>query len=173
MNIKVAAPTKLDYSLTITGDADIEAGASLDVDLGNNIVHYDSDGGWTHDTHDPTVSVTPLLSVESQASADLTFNVKTSLQVNVDNIIWYHLNMTPSMDTHLKFDGSATATAQHGQVCLDGNAAFTMEQEANLDWDLVVWHAKDHWGPNQLYSWSKPGFIHACKALDHSALLVV
>merc|ERR1712147_389686 len=39
--IKVAFPTSIDYSLDLSGEADVDAGASLDINLGSNIVKYD------------------------------------------------------------------------------------------------------------------------------------
>lgn len=164
VNIKVGFPTSLDYSVSLTGDADLEAGAMLDVDLGNNVVHYDSTKGWSHEVDQPKVSVSPLLTVTAKATADLKVDVKTSAQVNVDNIIWYHLNMAPALDTTLKFEGKGLF--HKDQVCLNGDASFDMSQEANLDWDLKVWHAKDHWGPKDLYSWSKPGIVKECKQIN-------
>lgn len=163
MTIKLKFPTSLDYSLTVSGDADLEAGAVLDVNLGNNMVKYDGAGGtgWSHEVDQAKVSVTPILSVDAKATADLKLDVKTSLQVNVDNIIWYHLNMAPSIDTKVTFEGKNLF--RNDRVCLNGDAALDMTQEADLDWDLKVWHAKDHWGPKNLYTWAKSGAISGCK----------
>lgn len=163
VNIKVAFPTSLDYTLTLSGEADLEAGAALDINLGNNIVKYDHVGGsgWSHEVDQAKVSVTPILSADAQATADLKLDVKTSFQVNVDNIVWYHLNMVPSLDTKLSFEGKNLL--HNDRVCLNGDAALDMTQEADLDWDLKIWHAKDHWGPSNLYTWSKPGIVSGCK----------
>jgi len=164
VNIKVAFPTALDYSLTLTGQADLEGGAQLDINLGDNVVNYDSVSGWSHQADKAKISVTPLLVANAKATADLKMTVKTSAQVNIDNIAWYHLNMKPSLDTQLQFQGSGLF--HHNRVCLHGDAAFDMEQEADLDWDLKIWHEKHHWGPSQLYTWSKSGIVSACKNID-------
>jgi len=175
--IKVAFPTSIDYDLDLSGEADVEAGAALDVNLGSNIVKYDGNQAegskWSHEVDSPKYSVTPLLTVNAKASADLKLNMKTSVQVNVDNIVWYHLNMAPSLDTKLTFD--AKSLFHNDRVCINGDPSFDMSQEANLDWDLKVWHAKDHWGPSHLYSWSKPGMINACKDIkigDNTSVIV-
>jgi hypothetical protein len=163
--ITVAFPTSLDYTLSLSGEADFEAGAVLDINLGDNVVKYDGNQAegskWSHQVSTPKVSVSPILSADAKATADLKLDVKTSAQVNVDNIIWYHLNMVPALDTKATFDGHNLF--HNDRVCLNGDAAFTMGQEADLNWDLKVWHAKDHWGPKQLFSWSKPGLVHGCK----------
>lgn len=175
--IVVAFPTSLDYSFTVSGEADLEAGASLDINLGDNVVKYDGNldekSRWSHEVGSPKVTVSPLLTANAKADADLKLDIKTSAQVNVDNIVWYHLNMKPALDTKLAFEGSNLL--HKDQVCLNGDAAFDMSQEADLDWDLKVWHAKDHWGPNSLYSWSKPGIVHECKdiKLANSSTVIV
>lgn len=162
--ISVAFPTSLDYNLDLSGEADLEAGAALDINLGSNIVKYDGNAEgtkWSHQVDQPKVSVTPLLTADTKATADLKLDVKTSAQVNVDNIVWYHLNMKPALDTKLSFQSKSLF--HNDRVCLNGDAAFDMGQEADLNWDLKVWHAKDHWGPKDLYSVSKPGIVQGCK----------
>jgi len=155
--IKVKFPTSLDYKLTVSGDADFEAGAVMDINLGDNIVQYDGAGGtgWSHKVEKAKVSVTPILTADAKADGDLKLDVKTSLQVNVNNILSYHLNMGPALDTKV--------SSHNDRVCLNGDAALDMTQEAKLDWDLKVWRAKAHWGPKQLYKWSKSGSVSRCK----------
>jgi len=175
MSIKVKFPTSLDYSLTVSGDADLEAGAVMDINLGNNMVKYDAVGGtgWSHEVDHAKVNVTPVLTVDAQADGNLKLDVKTSLQVTVDNIIWYHLNMTPALDTKVNFEFSDSF--HNDRVCLNGDAALDMTQEADLDWDLKVWHKKEHWGPEQLYTWSKAGLLYGCKdiKLGNAAAVIV
>jgi len=163
VSIKVAFPTSLDYSLTVSGDAELEAGAVMDINLGSNIVKYDGVGGtgWSHEVDQATVSVTPIISASAKATGDLKLDVKTSMQVNVDDIMWYHLNMVPAIDTKVNFEGEDRL--HKDRVCLNGDAALDMAQEADLDWDLKVWHAKEHWGPKNLYTWSKAGVVSGCK----------
>jgi len=177
--IYVAFPTSLDYTITLSGDTNIEAGAVLDINLGNNVVKYDANKAglfkskWTHEVDSPKYSASPLLTVDAKATGDLKLDVKTSAQVNVDNIVWYHLNMIPALDAKVTYKGSGLF--HNDQVCLDADPSFTMGQEANLDWNLLVWHEKDHWGPKQLYSWSKPGMVNGCKdiKLGNATSLVV
>uniref|UniRef100_A0A7S2BUE6 Uncharacterized protein n=1 Tax=Alexandrium andersonii TaxID=327968 RepID=A0A7S2BUE6_9DINO len=174
VTIKVGAPTSLEYSLKWNGQGEADAGATLDLDLGDNYVHYDSKAGWHHQALTPTHKVEPMLEVKANAEADLKLTLKTSLQVNVDNIVWYHLNMDPSLPLKLTIDGGF-GPFKSAKVCLDGDALLNMEQEANLDWNLLKWHAKDHWGPSKLYSWEKRGIVHACKGVqaENSSALVV
>lgn len=165
VTIKVALPTTVDYSLKLDGEAELQGGAMLDLNLGDNLVHYDADKGWSHETHSPSVTVTPLVMATAKATADLDINIKSSAQVNVDNIVWYHLNLDPTLNTKLKVEGSWNPLSHDVSMCIDGDASFNMNQEADLDWNLLVWHTKDHWGPTQLYSWSKPDIIHGCKTI--------
>jgi hypothetical protein len=159
--IQVGAPTSIDYDLSVSGEVDLQAGMALDVALGDNFVVYDSDAGWSHATQQPTVSATPLLTASANFEGDFSFGVTTQLQVEIDDIFWYHLTLNPSIPGTLKFNGDATVP--NGDLCLDATAKFTMTQEADLDWDLKVWQAKDHWGPSQLWSWAIPTPLHSCK----------
>lgn len=162
VTIVIAIPTSLDYNLNVEGEAEVEAGALLDISLGNNVVAWDHEKGWQHETHDPQVKVTPVIDVSAKATAKLDLDVKTSLQVDVDKIIWYHLNMNPALPTTVKFQGGIWPIG-HDQMCINGDASFSMTQEANLD--DKMFKIQKHWGPENLYTWSKPGIIHGCKDL--------
>jgi len=164
VKITVGFPTTLEYNVDVSGDADLQAGAALDINLGNNVIHWDKDNKWHHEVDKAQVKVTPLLAATTKATADIKLATKTSFQINLDNIIWYHLNLNPSLDTNVKFEGSSLF--HHDQVCINGDAAFDMGQEADLNWNLFTWHAKDHWGPSNLYSWSKSGIINGCKSIN-------
>lgn len=176
VKITIAFPTSLDYTMSLSGGGDLEAGASLDINLGDNVVKYDGNAAgnkWSHEEGSPKVSVTPILSADAKALADLKLDVKTSAQVNVDSIVWYHLDMAPAFDTKVTFEGHNLL--HKDQVCLNGDAAFTMSQEADLDWNLLKWHAKGHWGPHQLFDWSKTGIVHGCKDIniENSTAMIV
>jgi len=163
VNIQVGFPTTLSYDVTLSGEADLEAGAALDINLGNNIIHWDNQSSWTHEVDKAQVKVSPILAATTKATADIKLGVSTSLQIELDDIIWYHLNLSPTLDTTLKFEGSNLF--HNDQVCIDGDAAFDMGQEADLDWNFLSWHEKHHWGPSNLYSWSKSDIIHGCKSI--------
>jgi hypothetical protein len=168
VNIAIGAPTTMDYKLALNDPRfDVEAGAKLNLHLGNEFVRYESGKGWSHETHKPEVTVIPFLTGVAQLDASLDVAVKTSLQVEMKDIIWYHLNLLPSMSNRLTFHAGINEKLD-AEICLDGEPSFAMEQEADLDWKigwdkLPIYHAQKHWGPSQLYSWSKPGMIHACK----------
>lgn len=173
VKIQVAFPTSLDYSLTLSGDGEFDAGAGMDIDLGHNVIKYDAVNGtgWRHEVDNAKISTTPLLSADMKTTADLKLDVKTSLQVNVDDIIWYHLNMSPTLDTKVTFEEKSLF--HNDRVCVNGDAALEMNQEANLDWNLKVWEAKDHWGPKELYKTSDPGAIKGCRDISPKSTAVV
>lgn len=170
VKIEVAVPTTIDYSLKVSGDVDLQAGLALDVDLRNNFVTFDANAGWSYETHsDPGVTVTPLLAAKANAQGNFLFDVKTQVQVNIDDIFWYHLTLNPSISGKLSFKGDATVPS--GDLCLDGTAKFSMTQEADLNWDLWVWKAQDHWGPKALWSWQLPTPVHRCKSFGSPAAM--
>lgn len=170
VDIKVKFPTSLDYDFNVDGNADLQAGAALDLNLGDNIIKYDgaaknaSGNGWSHQVNQPTVKVTPVVKADAHATGNAKLDIKTSFQVNVDNIVWYHLNMVPALTTTVTFHEKDLF--HDNQVCVNGDAAFDMTQEANLDWKLLAWHVHDHWGPSNLYNWQKSGVISGCKSFN-------
>lgn len=165
LTITVSAPTSIDYSLKTSAEADdLQAGVALDIDLGDNFVTYDSAAGWGHVTHRPSVKATPLLAASGNAEADFNFGLETKLQVNVDDFFWYRLTMNPTIPGKLGLSGGFWPVIK-GDLCLDGTAKFSMVQEADLNWHLLLWKAVDHWGPANLWSWELPSneAVHLCK----------
>lgn len=161
--VTVATPTSVDYELTLKAQADIEAGAEIDIDLGDKAIKWDYIDGWTHPEKEPSYSVKPILAIgDTQAEADVSLGVHTSLQVDLDDIIWYHLDVHPSLP--LKCTVKGALWPFHGaQFCLNGDAAVTIGHEADLHWNLLTFHENHHWGPYNDYSWSKSGIVNTCK----------
>uniref|UniRef100_A0A6T9NSL0 Uncharacterized protein n=1 Tax=Alexandrium catenella TaxID=2925 RepID=A0A6T9NSL0_ALECA len=176
VNIQIGAPTTLEYDLSWSHQEEAEAGAAFHMNLGNDIVHYDSAAGWSHESHSPEVEIKPMLVTSTKASADLKLALKTSLQLKLGGIVWYHLNMNASLPIKVTFDGGF-GPFKKAKTCLDGEASFKIGHEADLDWSFLKWSAKNHWGPTNLYSWSKPD-IHLCEQVaapraPNTSLLVV
>lgn len=94
--ITVAAPTTVNWEVDLKGEADITAGAMLDINLGERSIKWDDKQGWTYPKSILTTSVTPNLEISDvRAESDLKLGVDTSLQVNIDDIVWYHVDMKP------------------------------------------------------------------------------
>lgn len=170
--IKVAVPTTLDYELDLSGQADITVGGKIEAHLGDRWAKYTQDAGWTYPTYSRTVEATPILDIGSiQAKAGLKLGLTTSLQVDIDSIMWFHLNLNPRLPLTAEVKGSIIPFTK-GQFCLKGDAELDIGHEADLDWDLKVWSAKHHWGPQTDYSWKKSGAIDYCKSVGTDAITV-
>ena len=119
--ITVATPTSVDYEIDLKAQADITAGAVLDIDLGERSVKWDHVDGWTYPKTERSVTVKPLLEIGNvQASADVKLSIDTSLQIEIDSIVWYHLNLKPSvpLTTTAATATATTTTATTARLCL-------------------------------------------------------
>merc|ERR1711862_530091 len=134
--------------------------------LADRWAKYDAESGWSHPEPTRTISAAPIFDIGSaQATAKLSLGLRTSVQVDLDSITWFHLNLAPKLPL--------TATAKGGwltskKFCLEGDAELDIAHEADLNWNLIVWQAKDHWGPKEDYKWSKSGIINVCKTIGDS-----
>lgn len=174
VTFKIGVPTTLAYDLSWKSDGTGEAGASLDMEFGNNSIHWASGQGWEKESHSPTVTIKPALTATGKAEADVQLALTTSLQVSVDNVVWYHLDLDPSLPMKVTFDGGWGPFKPKAKTCINGDPSFEMVQEADLNWNLFKWHKQAHWGPSTLYSWSQKGGIHACEEVAaNSSLLLV
>lgn len=163
VKVQVAVPTTLDYELDLSGKADITVGGKIDAHLSDRWAKYDSTSGWSYPNHTRTITADPILDIGSvQADAKLNLGLRTSLQVNIDDIVWYHLNLSPDLPLSASASGGIFPISK-AKFCVKGDAKMDIGHEANLDWNLAVWHAKEHWGPAQDYEWSKSGIINFCK----------
>jgi hypothetical protein len=163
VKIQVDAPTSLDYELDVKGQGDFTAGATFDIDLGERSVKWDRFEGWTTAKSEGKDTVKPLLDVGSvQSEADLKLDLATSMEVHIDDMIWYRVNLKPSFPVKCTEKGSLWPIHK-AQFCVDGDPALTVGHEADLHWSLLAFKEFHHWGPYQDYSWSKPGLINDCK----------
>lgn len=113
----------------------------------------------------------PILDMGNlEAAADVKLGVDTSLQVNVNDILSYHLNLKPSLPLKCTLKGSWFPPLQ---LCMNGDADLTIGHEADLHWDLLSFEEHSHWGPQQDYDWSRPGIVDLCKDVGSSGSSMV
>jgi hypothetical protein len=168
--ITVAAPTSVNYEIDLKAQADITVGAEIDINLGERSVKWDHKDGWTYPINmERSVTVKPLLEIGNvQADADVKLSIDTSLQFDVESIMWYHLNLKPSLPLTAIAKGALWPI--HGaQFCLKGDADLTIGHEADLHWNLLTFKEYHHWGPVKDYDWSKSGIIDVCKNIGNLA----
>lgn len=170
--VVVGIPTFLDYQLDVTAQTDITAGVRIDAHLSDRWAKYEKTVGWTYPEYSREITTTPVLAVDNtDITAKLNLGIRTSVQVDIDDIVWYHLDINPKFPLTAEMSGSIWPFKP--KVCLKGDADMTIGHEANLDWNLVVWHEKKHWGPTLDKDWSRSGVINVCKEPNTTAEVVV
>jgi len=170
--VTIAAPTYLDYELDLSAKTDITAGAQVDVHFSDRWAKYDSKHGWTYPEYKKDVSTTPILDItDNDVKANLNIGLRTSIQVDVDDIAWYHLDVHPTFALTAEMSGSVWPLKP--KFCLKGDADMTIGHEADLDWNIFTWHAKNHWGPTQDKEWSQRDAISYCKGSEAEVEVLV
>jgi len=165
VKITVAVPTTVGISATFHGSVDVELGAELDLHLSDEIVKWDHVDGWSHPLTKNEVSVKPIFHLDVlPAAVEAVLELQTGVQIEVDNIIWYRLNLKPSMPVTITSQGSILPPK--GKVCLNGGAEFELSHEADLHWGLLKYSVNHHWGPVGGYTFSKPNIINVCKEFN-------
>jgi len=161
VNIKIGMPTTLEYSLGLHGSLDAVLGADLDIDLGDHFVSWEKATGFEFHNTTISVDVSPVITLNSgTAAADVELKVRSGIQVDLDSVMWYHLNLVPSVPTALSFEKTA---GQNDQVCIRGDVDVPLSHEADVHFSLL---GKDHdiyhYGPVELLHWRKEQAINKC-----------
>lgn len=161
VDISVSLPTSLDYSLSWEGAMDAAAGVDLDIDLGDHFVTWTkNDGIVTHNTS-ASVNATPFLKWNSgEAGADILLSLRSSLQVDIDKVFWYHLNQKPQVPSKVTYNHYLL---RKDKLCFDADVDFEVNHEADVHFTLF---GKDHdiyhFGPEELYHYHKDQAMHKC-----------
>lgn len=171
VDIKISLPSQLEYSLGLEGHLDALAGANLDIDLGNHFVSWDkSDGFVVHNTN-ATVDLAPVLSLDTAAAgADIGLTLRSSMQVDIDKVMWYHVDMAPAVPSQVTFTENVGGTSN---VCLKGDLDFPMSHEADVHFTLFGKdHSLYHFGPKDLMHLHKTEAINKCIDVPFAAVAV-
>jgi hypothetical protein len=154
VHVKVAMPTEVDYSLSVSGSADFTAGAKLDIELGDSFIGWSKEHGWKRTSAHKSVSIVPSLIGTLDAEADLKLGVTSSLQLGIDGVMWSHMDLAASLPATVKLHKKFLSEflSRKTSVCLDAKAGFTVSHEADLHATLFNKTVPQHWGPGQDFS---------------------
>jgi hypothetical protein len=160
-DLKISMPTTLEYSLGLHGSLDALAGADLDIDLGDHFISYEKDNGFSVHNTSMSVNFTPKLELTSAtAAADLDLKVRSEVQVDLDSVMWYHLDVVPAMPSTLDFEHTAGET---DKICLRSNVDVPLSHEADVHFTLLGKdHDVFHFGPEDLLHFHKENAINKC-----------
>jgi len=161
VDIKLKFPTTLEYSLGLEGHLDAVAGADLDMDFGEHHLTWTKEDGFTTTNTEPTVNLAPVLTVDTgNSGADITMSLHSSLQVDVNKVVWYHVNLDPTFPSKVSFESH---WFKDNKVCLKGDMDFPIAHEGEVyhtlfGKDIVI----KHFGPVELSHYHKDGLIDKC-----------
>lgn len=164
VDLKVTFPTTLEYSLGLEGHLDAVAGADLDIDFGEHHLTWTKDDGFVTTNTEPTVNLTPVLTVDTgNSGADITMSLHSSLQVDINKVVWYHVNLDPTFPSKLSFESH---WFRDNKICLKGDMDFPITHEGEVyhtlfGHDVVI----KHFGPEDLLHLHKDGLIDKCISL--------
>jgi len=172
VDLKIKFPTTLNYNLGLEGHLDAVAGADLDIDFGEHHLSWTPDAGFVMTNTEPTVGLTPVVTVDQgNSGADITMGLTSALQIDVNKVVWYHVNLAPTFPSKLSFE---THWFTHNKICLKGDMDFPITHEGEvyhtlLGHDVVI----KHFGPAELLHLQKEGLIDKCINLGSSADVTV
>jgi len=170
-NLKISMPTTLEYSLGLHGSLDALAGADLDIDLGDHFITYEKDNGFSVHNTSMSVDLTPKLALTSgTAAADLELKVRSEIQVDLDSVMWYHLDVVPSVPSTLDFEHKA---GESDKICLRSDVDIPLSHEADVHFTLLGKdHDVFHFGPEDLLHFRKENAINKCIDVPFANVLV-
>jgi len=164
VDLKIKLPTTLEYSLGLEGHLDAVAGADLDIDFGEHNLSWDPDNGFVMTNTEPIVNIAPVVNVDTgNSGADITLGLRSSLQVDINKVVWYHVNLNPTFPSQLSFQSHWFTS---NKICLNGDLDFPISHEGEvyhtlLGHDVVL----KHFGPVELMHLRKDGIIDKCVSL--------
>jgi len=161
VSLSMSMPTTLEYSLGLHGSLDAVAGADLDINLGDHFVSWEKETGFEVHNTSMSVNLTPVVTLNSGvAAADVELKVRSGIQIDMNKVMWYHLDVVPTIPTVLSFEKTA---GQSDQVCIRGDVDVPLSHEADIHFTLL---GKDHdiyhFGPVDLLHFRKEQAINKC-----------
>lgn len=161
VKIGISMPTALEYSLGLHGSLDAVLGADLDISLGDHFISWEKATGFEVHNTSMSANVSPILALNSgTAAADVELKLRSAIQVDMDDVMWYHLNVVPSIPTALSFEKNA---GENDKVCVRGDVDVPLSHEAKVHFKLFgTDHDIYHYGPVELLHFRKEEAINKC-----------
>lgn len=145
VDLKISTPTEAYYEFHSAEGGHVDAGAELAIDLGENSVQYTSGKGWEHRSDEVKVSMNPMVEGDYNSHANLTVGLKSSLQVEIKDVLWFHVNMSPEMPLLLTSVGTSGAGLIH--TCGIAGLNFDAGHEADVHINFRNRTLEKHLGP--------------------------
>jgi len=161
VDITIGMPTSLEYNIGWDGELDAVAGADIDIDLGDHFFTWSDAGGFVYHNTSTAINATPVLNWNSGAAdVNVGLDLKSSLQIDIDHVMWYHFNMKPSIPTKV---GLSHQAGQQDMLCGVTDVDFDINHEADVHFTLFGKRDQIyHFGPEELYHYHKAQALKKC-----------
>jgi len=166
----ISMPTQLFYEFSERAGEHMNAGANLDLDLGENSIQYTEGKGWFHHSDKARVKVQPFVEGDYNTQVGVTVGVKNQLEVNVSRIMWFRASTDFEVPLMLTSTGTTSSDLVH--TCASGGLNFDVRHEADLDIEHPF-QKKHHWGPKVDRHSEHPDLFKKCIDVHPKRPLVV
>lgn len=149
VNIKFSFPMELEYDLELQESVDLHFGGGVDVNLGDHYLSWTEGNGFEKTNSKLGVTWTPTIVADGQVTADLPLTIKSSMAVELENIIGWNVHFTPAMPLHASLKSHFLSGTD---VCLSGEGDIEVKQDADLHFNFAGFHHTfANFGPSEIY----------------------
>jgi len=169
LNLTLSLPLRIDYNLGLKGELDANAGAELDIDLGDHSAAISPTGvQWTNTP--PSCGLEPVFTVDAgDSGADMGLALAGTLHVEANDMARYTMDLSAGLPSKIKLENAESAIPS--QLCFEGDIDAPVNQEAELYKKVF---GKEvplyHYGPAELIHIHQDKAVVKC--LDLSAQVV-
>jgi len=159
-DLKISMPTELHYDFKAKETGHADAGAQLLVDMGTNEAHYTCGKGWEHRRDKAKITLKPMVEGDYNGGAHLTVGLRSSLQVEIHDMLWFRVNVAPEVPLVLKSVGISDDDLI--QTCGVAGLNFNASHEADIHVKLHNHSFNKHWGPKVDANYHNESAVSKC-----------
>lgn len=146
--ITFAVPVQVIAQANFQATAQATIGATAEWNIGDNYIMYTAGQGWTHVTPDPEFTWTPQAEGSAEFHADASFALVPSLEMSVDNVYDYQLQLYPILN--FQAEGSTKEKQLCANLTYDVEIDSSAQLHINIPWLFI--HDTDSYGPRIIYN---------------------
>jgi hypothetical protein len=159
-DLKISMPTELYYDFKGKEAGHADAGAQLLIDMGTNEVQYTRGKGWEHRRDKAKITLKPMVEGDYNAGAHLTMGLRSTLQVEIKNLLWFHVNVAPEVPLVLTSVGTSQGDLIH--TCGVAGLNLDASHEADVHVKLHNHSFEKHWGPKVDANYHNESAVSKC-----------
>merc|ERR1712110_280058 len=124
-------------------------------------VEYHEGKGWKHHRDKAEITLHPIVEADDNVQGNLKFGIATSVQVEVVDVMWSHLNLDQEINTKIVTIG-ASASSDLVHSCVTSGLNFDASREADINVSIMNHAVKKHFGPAVDKHYNNPNITHRC-----------